>query len=143
MKYFKIVYSYGNDESYIPIVGDELHRSYALFFDKQGRALFSGGAVSSIDIKRVIPDWNRHFGWNQTYELLPEDWNYVNKEKPYYDAVMEKAQILARYIIKNDRRDLLELPATEAMKEMPTVEKEKVNELTKEVNKLLPEPGQD
>ena len=138
-KYFKIVYSYGNDEQYIQIVGDELHRAYALFLDptNKGRAVFSGGAISSMDIKRIVPDWNRHFNWNHDYKLLPEDWNVVNEIKKGYDTVQEKAYSLAKNILKYKKYDLLKLTATEAIEHYPKLQqKEKVLQITDGINKL-------
>lgn len=138
-KYFKIVYSYGNDDQYIQITGDELHRAYALFLDptNKGRAVFSGGAVSSIDMKRIVPDWNRHFNWNHDYKILPEDWNVINEIKPGYDVVQEKARLLAQKILQDKKYELLKLPATEAIEYYPQIkQKESVLQITQGINKL-------
>lgn len=117
MKYFKVVY--WNDTDFIPIEGNELHKAFALSLDQDGRGLFTGGMIQGKDIKRIIPDWHREFGWNPTHKLDDQDWNEIKVIEKDYQHVLEKGKIIAEYALKENRRDLLSMPAKEAVMFVP------------------------
>lgn len=133
MKYFKVVY--WNDDQFIPITGEELHKAFALSLDENGRGLFSGGMIQGKDIKRIIPDWHREFGWNPSHKLGDDDWNQINPLNDGYIKALEKGKYIAEYAIKNNRMDLLRVGASEAYKQVPQLTEVKVNPLIEEVTK--------
>lgn len=120
MKHYKIVIGFREDE-YIPISGDELPKAWALFIEATGRGVFTHGGVRGQDIRMITPDWNAALGFNRGYRLTSDDYILVaNIEKEYY-RVQDKGKEIAMFALRNDRRDLLLLPASESIKELPAM----------------------
>lgn len=121
MKYYKIVFGYGQDDS-LPITQDELPKAFALFMEGKGRGLFTEGAIRAQDIQRIVPDWHTAKGWNKGYKMTPEDWKEVyHLEEPYRD-MLKTARDIAEFAIKENRRDLLTQPITTSYMALPQPE---------------------
>lgn len=118
MKYYKIQYGY-DEIQYLPIDATELPKAFAIFMEQKGRAIFKEGAVRGNDIIRIIPDWHKVKGWNQGYEMTPEDFAEIEPLKDIYNNTIQKAKDIAEFAIKEDRRDILELPPAEVYTKLP------------------------
>ncbi len=118
MKYYKIVYGF-NPDDYLPITVDELPKAIALFVEKTGRGVFEEGVIRGQDIMRIVPDWHRARGWNKGYKMTPDDNADIAPLEEGYRKIYSKAKEIAEYAIKENRRDLLLKPASEAIKELP------------------------
>ncbi len=131
MKKFKIVYGFGEGE-YLAISGNELHKAIALFMEKNGRAIFENGAIRGQDIMRIVPDWHAVRGWNKSWGMTPDDFEDIKPLEADYKEAYRRASYLAEFAIKENRRDLLLKPASEAIKEVPQLEKQNpISEATK------------
>ena len=133
MKYYKIVYGF-NPDDHLPIKGDELPKAIALFVEKIGRGVFEDGVIRGQDIMRIIPDWHRVKGWNKGYKMNSDDNADVAPLEEGYRNVYNKAKEIAEYAIKENRRDLLLKPSSEAIKELP--QGEIPRQISEEVKKL-------
>ena len=76
----KIICGYRKDQEYT-IDANELHKAYYLFNHPNERGTFRDGtAVLGADIRRIEPDYNATMGWNETYQLTPDDWAELNQK---------------------------------------------------------------
>lgn len=123
-KHYKIVYGF-NDDDYLPIVGDELPKAIALFMERTGRGVFSTGAIAGSDIKRIVPDWHTAMGYTKGYKLTTYDYQEIKPLEESYNSIYEKSKSIAEYALKNHRQDLLSLPASEAIKQIPLLDQPK------------------
>lgn len=132
-KHYKIVYGFGDDD-YLPIIGDELPKAIALFMERTGRGVFSSGAITGSDIKRIVPDWHTAMGWTKGYKLTTFDYQEIKPLEEGYNNIYNKASKIAEFALSNNRRDLLALPASEAVKQIPMLDQ--LKEVSDEVKKL-------
>lgn len=132
-KHYKIVYGFGDDD-YLPIVGDELPKAIALFMERTGRGVFSTGAIAASDIKRIVPDWHAAMGYTKGYKLTTYDYQEIKPLEEGYNSIYEKAKSIAEYALKNNRQDLLSIPASEAIKQVPLLDQPK--EVSSDIKKL-------
>lgn len=117
-KYFKIVYGY-NEGDYLPITADELHKAFVVAM-KGGSANFEAGFYRDRgkDTMRITEDWHRIMGWNRGYKMVEEDYAEIRPLKEKYKETRRKGQLLAEYIIRENKTELLSIPASEAYKKM-------------------------
>ena len=113
MKYYKIVYGYGLDE-YLPITEQELHKAIVLFLEGNGRGVFESGAVRGQDIMRIVEDWHRVRGWNKGWKMTPDDYEDIQPLTDGYRNTYQDSMEVAKLILKENKRDLLSLPLSEA-----------------------------
>lgn len=134
-KYYKIVYGY-NEGDYLPITSDELHKAQILAIEG-GSAIFEAGFFNNRgnDVMRIVPDWHRVRGWNRGYKMETLDYEDVQPLIESYDKTFYNSKKLTDYIIKNNRRDLLAKPASEAFQEVSKL-------ITPESKKMLNETKQ-
>ena len=132
-KKFKIVYVFGEGD-YLPISEDELVKALVLFMEG-GRAVFANGAVRSQDISRIVPDWHAVKGWNRGWKMTPDDYEDVKSLEKPYQKTYEQASFIAEFIIKEDRRQLLNKSLKELVELLPAPNKE-MEQFSGEVKKL-------
>lgn len=118
MKRFKLVYGYG-EADYIPIVGDELHKAFALKISQNGDGYFENGMIRAQDIRMIVPDWHAHFGWNRGYKMVAEDYGLIEGIDKEYKFAMNKAKEIAEYVLETKNYELLKLSATQAIQKLP------------------------
>jgi len=119
MRYFKIVYGYNQDD-YIEIIGDELTKAVALFLEGSGKGVFENGMVRGQDILRIIPNWNKEFGYNKGYKMTPDDYGSIPKQlEQAYSKAYEIAKDIVKYAIENVKQELISMPATKALEQLP------------------------
>ena len=121
VKFFKIVYGY-NEGDYLPITADELHKAHVLAIEG-GKASFEAGFFQNRgnDVMRIVPDWHRVKGWNQGWKMTPDDYRDVEQLKKSFAKTFEKGKLIAEYAIRENRRDLLVMPASKAFEEIKTL----------------------
>ena len=121
-KFYKIVYGYGEGD-YIPIQAEELHKAFVLAMEG-GKAVFEAGFLQNRgnDIFRIQEDWHTAKGWNKSHKMDDFDWADVKPLQEDYRKTLNNGRDLAEYIIKENRRDLLEKPDSEAFKELKQLE---------------------
>ncbi len=118
MKYYKIIYGFDEKSEFLPITADELHKACVIAMEG-GKAVFEDGFFQNrgSDVLRIVPDWHRVQGWNRGYKMTEEDFAEIRHlEKPYRET-LEKGKLLAEYIIKENKRELISLPASQAFVE--------------------------
>lgn len=133
-KYYKIVFGF-NEDDYLSITSDELHKAQVIAIEG-GKATFEEGFYNNRgnDIMRIVPDWHRVRGWNKGYKMTALDHEDVANLIEPYRQTLAKGKLLAEFIIKNNRRDLLSLPASEAfseLKQLRTVEHKQISSESK------------
>lgn len=118
MKYYKIVYGYGEDD-YHPITQEELHKAYVLAMEG-GKAIFKSGFLQNRgkDFFRIEEDWHTTKGWVKNWKMTADDYFDVKPLESSYRKTMENGRLLAEYIIKENKRELLALPASQAFNEI-------------------------
>lgn len=119
-KHYKIVTGYEVDQ-YVPISGDELPRAWALFLEGNGRGVFEHGGVRGQDIKGIYPDWGAALGFNRGYKMTSEDYGQIRRIEKDYNAILTKGKDIAKFALEKNRPDLLAMPATQAIKELPAM----------------------
>lgn len=137
MKYFKIVYGFDGDTQYHQINGNELHKANFVCMTN-GKAMFESGFFNNQSgyALRIEPDWHRVNDWNRGYKMEAVDYEDVEYLQKSYRETLEKGKLLAEYIVKNNRIDLLKLPANEALLQLPEIEYRKNEQLEGAINKL-------
>lgn len=136
-KYYKIVYGF-NQDNYFEITSDELHKAHVIAV-KGGGASFESGFFRNRgqDVLRIEPDWHRVKGWNRTHKMDEFDYQEVSSLVEPYRKTLSNGKELAKYIIHSNRQELLNLPASEAFKEMKKqIESPKNKQLSDEAQKL-------
>jgi len=115
-KYYKIVFGF-NEGDYLPITSDELHKAQIISIEG-GKASFEAGFFNNRgnDVMRITPDWHRARGWNKGYKMNELDYEDVKHLQESYLKTLNNSRILADYIRKENRYDLLEKTASEAFK---------------------------
>lgn len=81
MKYhIKIITGFREDQ-HITIPMQEAHKAYYLFRNPEQRGVFNNGlAIIGKNIQEIRPDWNATMGWNDTHELIDDDWNDIHQK---------------------------------------------------------------
>jgi len=136
MKYYKIVYGF-NECDYLSITSDELHKAQVIAIEG-GKAIFEEGFFNNRgnDVMRIVPDWHRVRGWNKGHKMTPLDEEDIqNLKEPYYKT-LANSKLLAEFIIKENRRELLSMPASEAFKEVKLLQNTEHKQISEEVKKL-------
>jgi len=123
MKYFKIIYGYG-DTDYIGITENELPKAIWLFKEGKSRAIFEGGAVRGQDIMRIVPDWHASQGWNKGWKMTPDDYSDVKHLDLPYKKTYAQANLIADIALKENRLDILALPFEESVLMLPEENKQ-------------------
>lgn len=118
MQYYKIQFGY-NEADYLEIDESELPKAIALFMEGSGRALFESGAVRGQDIIRITPDWHTDQGWHKGWKMQPEDYQAIEGREESYNEVYNQAREVAEYAIKENKRELLNLPFQIALNKLP------------------------
>lgn len=134
MKYYKLVYGFDKD-SYLSITSDELHKAQVIAIEG-GKAIFESGFFNNRgnEVLRIIPDWHRVRGWNQTHQMDELDYADIKPLEEPYRKTLENSRLLAEYIIKENKRELLSIPASVAFKEIKLLKQE--NPVSNEVKEL-------
>lgn len=119
MKYFKLVFGFG-ELDYIPVTSDELHKAqYISMYG--GKANFEEGFINNRgnDVIRITEDWNKAMGWNKGHKLDLDDMVEVRKSglEKSYKKTKEKGKLLAEYIKRENKLELLSKPASEVYNE--------------------------
>lgn len=137
MKYYKIVHGFDDNLQYFPITSDELHKAYVIAM-QGGKAIFENGFFNNRgnDIIRIIPDWHRERGWNKGYKMEAADYQDVKELEEPYRKTLERGKLLAEFIVKEGRKELLNKTASEAFQEVKFLESPKAKEVSEEVKKL-------
>ena len=136
LKFYKIVFGF-NEDDYLSITSDELHKAQVIAIEG-GKAIFEQGFFNNRgnDVMRIVPDWHRVRGWNKGHKMTPFDYDDINNLVEPYRKTLANGKLLAEFIIKNNRRELLSIPATEAFKEIKSLSSPE-NKKLNEGNKLL------
>lgn len=137
MKYYKLFYGFDKD-SYISIDSDELHKAQVIAIEG-GKAIFKSGFFNNRgnEVLRIVPDWHRVRGWNPTHQMDTLDYADIKNLEEPYRKTLENSKLLADYIIKENRRDLLSIPASVAFKDVRIIGNpitEKLGEGVKELS---------
>lgn len=113
-KYYKIVFGFGETD-YLPIKADELHTAQVIALHG-GKANFEAGFFQNRDkdIMRIVPDWHKAKGWNRGYKMGVLDFEDVAPLEETYNKTLRNSRLLAEYIIKEKKLELLTLPASQA-----------------------------
>lgn len=124
MKYFRINYGY-DETQYVSITEEELPKAILIFLTANGRGLFGGEAIRGKDIISIRPDWHRERGWNQGWEMTPDDYEDVKPlERGYRDTFFQAKEIV-RTLIESGQTKLCERPLSELMQKFGRVEQPK------------------
>ncbi len=117
-KYYKLVFGF-NEDDYLSITSDELHKAQVIAIEG-GKAIFEAGFFNNRgnDVMRIVPDWHRVRGWNKGYKMTELDHEDIKELVEPYRKTLANSKLLAEFIIKENRRDLLSQPASEAFKEI-------------------------
>ena len=120
-KKYKIVYGF-NEADYLPIDQDELHKAFLIAMEG-GKAVFKNGFFQNRgnDIMRIVPDWHAVRGWNRGYKMTTDDFEDVRPLEESYRKTLNNGKMLAEYIVREDKRELLQKPASEAFKEIKQI----------------------
>ena len=118
IKYYKLVYGF-NELDYIPITSEELHKAqYIAMYG--GKANFEGGFFNNRgnDALRIVPDVNKALGQNTGWKLTSDDMlEFRNKGfESSYRKTLDNAKLLAEYIKRENKQELLSQPAPEVYK---------------------------
>lgn len=129
LKYYKIVFGF-NEDDYLSITSDELHKAQVIAIEG-GKAIFEAGFFNNRgnDVMRIVPDWHRVRGWNKGYKMTALDHEDIEPLVEDYRKTLANGKLLAEFIIKENRRELLSKPASEVFKE--------VKQLHSPINKFL------
>lgn len=119
MKYYKIVHGFNDNLQYFPITSDELHKAFVIAMEG-GKAIFENGFFNnrSNDILRIVPDWHKVKNWNKGYEMTALDFEDVKPLEESYRNTLSNGKLLAEYIVKENKRELLSNPASESFKQI-------------------------
>jgi len=111
----KVTTGFRKEQSFT-IGEDEAHKAYYLFLNPTKRAIFKDGrAVRGEDIREIKPDYNATMGWNEGYELGPDDYADI-KEKGadrLCRSILEEAKQSAYYMLDTGNEILLTKPMNE------------------------------
>lgn len=137
MKYYKIVYGFKDELNYFPITSEELHKAYVLAMEG-GKTIFKAGFFQNRgnDILRIIPDWHAEKGWNKGYQMGALDFEDISPLEEGYNQTLQQGRLLAEYIVRDERRDLLNLPMSEGLKEMKQLASHENRSFSDETKKL-------
>ena len=118
VKYYKIVYGYGEGD-YLPITSDELHKAFFIAM-QGGKAIFESGFFQNRgqDVMRIVPDWHRVRGWNRGWKMTLDDFEDIKSLEESYLKTLENGKLLAEYIVREGRQELLSKPARVAFEEV-------------------------
>lgn len=136
MKYYKIVYGF-NEYDYLSITSDELHKAQVIAIEG-GKAIFEEGFYNNRgnDVMRIVPDWHRVRGWNKGHKMTPLDHEDVENLVEPYRKTLANSKLLAEFIIKENRRELLSKPASEAFNEIKLLRGVEHKQISEETKKL-------
>lgn len=136
MRFYKIVYGF-NEDDYLSITSDELHKAQVIAIEG-GKAIFEDGFYNNRgnDVMRIIPDWHRVRGWNKGYKMTVLDHEDIKSLIEPYRKTLANSKLLAEYIIRNNKRELLSLPASEAFKQVKELQSPNKKMLDSGVYKL-------
>ena len=100
-----------------------------------GKAMFNEGFLNNrgMDILRIIPDWHRAKRWNKGHEMQLEDYEDIKPIEESYKKTLANGKLLAEYIVRENRRELLSKPASEAFKEIKQIMSPEYNDATKKL----------
>ncbi len=121
--YWKVVFGY-NESDYISIYKDELAKAIVLFMEG-GKAVFEEGAIRGQDITRIVPDWHTEKGWNKGWKMTPNDYDHISQLERPYSEIYNSAKLLAETVIKENKRDLLNLPLETALQQIASPREQK------------------
>lgn len=135
-KYYKIVFGF-NEDDYLSITSDELHKAQVIAIEG-GKAVFEEGFYNNRgnDVMRIVPDWHKVRGWNKGYKMNALDHEDVANLVEPYKKTLYNGKLLAEFIIKENRRDLLSLPASEAFQQIKHLQTPNYKQVSGEVKKL-------
>ena len=135
-KFYKIVFGF-NEDDYISINSDELHKAQVIAIEG-GKATFEDGFFNNRgnDVMRIVPDWHRVRGWNKGYKMNALDHEDVENLVEPYRQTLANGKLLAEFIIKENRRELLSVPASEAFKKLKKLQINTSKQISSE-SKLL------
>lgn len=136
MKYYKIVYGF-NEYDYLSITSEELHKAQVVAIEG-GKAIFEEGFYNNRgnDVMRIVPDWHRARGWNKGYKMTPLDYEDIENLVEPYRKTLSNGKLLAEFIIKENRKELLSKPASEAFKEIKLLQGVEQKWISEETKKL-------
>lgn len=137
MKYYKIVYGFNQDDC-LSITEDELHKAFVIAMEG-GKATFKAGFFQNRgnDVLRIVEDWHTAKGWNKTWKMGNEDYEDIRRLETSYKKTLESGRLLAESIIKNDRRDLISKPMSEALLELNLLQDKKPNFISTAASSLV------
>lgn len=135
-KYYKLVFGF-NEDDYLSITSDELHKAQVIAIEG-GKAIFENGFYNNRgnDVMRIVPDWHRVRGWNKGYKMNALDHEDIKSLIEPYRKTLANSKLLAEYIIRNNKRELLSLPASEAFKQVKELQSPNKKALDSGVYKL-------
>jgi len=136
-KFYKIVFGF-NEGDYLPIMGEELHKAQVIAI-QGGKATFKAGFFNNRgnDVMRIVPDWHKARGWNKGHKMDEFDYKDIEPLQEDYLKTLENGKFLAEFIIKNNRNDLLQIPATEAFREVMKLNNKETKQFLDNENKQL------
>ena len=106
MKYFKVKTGF-EPEDIIHIDESELEK--AIYAQISGRvAMLKGGTIRGNNIISITEDWHRAMGYNQGYELGPEDFEHINQKlgDSYNGVIGEKVEAV-QFLIDTNQTHLI------------------------------------
>ena len=117
VKYVKAICGYREDQEHsVPL--EEAHKLYRLFQHPEERAIFNDGlALVGSDLRKIVPDYHRTMGWNPTHQLDTDDWNDLRSKG--VDTEIRDGMEMAKNIALSGKEELLKLPLSEVIKELP------------------------
>lgn len=119
MNYYKIVRGFGKGD-YIPI--DETELDKAIFCHLTGTiGAFKNGSITGTHISAVVPDLHAMMGWNEMYELTPEDYRVSRAKKNEAQEFFGLVTSAVKEMVETRRQDMIgkidyrKLPAAKAV----------------------------
>lgn len=132
MKYFRLWVGY---DKFLRIDENDAVKALAAQMTG-GVAILGSGSVNGNNITLLEPDYHRAMGWNEGYELTPEDWKYINRDCGDYNGYVGKLKEAIKFCFEN-KKSIENLPAENVLKLASGNKTYEVSKLTEGlVNKL-------
>jgi hypothetical protein len=114
MKYFKIKKGFGKN-SFQRI--DETELDKAILAQISGKVfLGKEGTIAGNNIIAIEPDYHRAMGFNDGYELQPDDWIYIRRDCKEYDGFIGKSVERIKSLMTN--KPFIEKPISDDVKKL-------------------------